>query len=447
MKLTYDGGGSRAIKSVLGGTTTFYVGSHFEVSQSGTGTETTRFIFAGNLRIAQIKDGATSFFHKDHLGSSTIMSNINGSPLETSEYLPFGGQRTYTGSAVSNYKFTDQEFDPESGLYNYNARLYDPVLGKFVTADTIVPDPSSPQTLNRYSYCYNNPLVYVDPDGHFGFIVSAIVGAIIGGVQAELSGGDFWEGAITGAVSGALFFGAGELVVNAGVNSFIAHTGAGMLSGGINAGITGGDIGMGIITGGISGGIGEFGGGILSDYGFNSFGEQFIGRSLIGGVTGGITSEISGGSFSDGFSSGLKTAAYGYLFNHMTHEGYSLWQKYQARQRLIQHYKDFLESIRPNPDGARDYVNWHVDRSGVKTELPAVLVSSAAVGAGGVIGFLYEPLIISMGTPAGQRVMDFGRSYVEHWSGPTNWIQTAGANASNWATEYGPRWMHPLLWD
>ncbi len=315
MNLTYDGGGARAIKSVSGGATTFYVGGHFEVSQSGTGTETTRFIFAGNLRIAQIKGGRASFFHKDHLGSSTIMSNSSGTALETSEYLPFGGQRSHTGSAVSNYKFTDQEFDPESGLYNYNARLYDPVLGKFVTADTIVPDPSSPQTLNRYSYCYNNPLIYVDPDGHFGFLGSIILGAIIGGVTSEASGGDFWDGALTGAISGAVFFGAGELV-NAGVNSVVAHTGAGMLSGGINAGISGGDIGMGILTGGISGGLGEFGGGFLP----KDFGSQFVGRTLIGGVTGGISSELYGGSFGDGFMAGMRTGATGYLCNHMAHE-------------------------------------------------------------------------------------------------------------------------------
>jgi len=82
--------------------------------------------------------------------------------------MPFGAQRDNSGPNpnVTHYRFTDQELDVESGLYNYNARLYDPVIGRFISADTIVLDPHDPQDLNRYTYCRNNPLVYVDPSGH-----------------------------------------------------------------------------------------------------------------------------------------------------------------------------------------------------------------------------------------------------------------------------------------
>ena len=52
------------------------------------------------------------------------------------------------------------------GLYFYNARYYDPALGRFASADTIVPQPENPQNLNRYSYCGSNPLKYVDSSGH-----------------------------------------------------------------------------------------------------------------------------------------------------------------------------------------------------------------------------------------------------------------------------------------
>jgi RHS repeat-associated protein len=57
------------------------------------------------------------------------------------------------------YRFTDQERDSESGLYDYGARLYDPVIVQFATPDSIAPDPYDPQLLNRYSYCRNNPLM------------------------------------------------------------------------------------------------------------------------------------------------------------------------------------------------------------------------------------------------------------------------------------------------
>jgi hypothetical protein len=53
-------------------------------------------------------------------------------------------------------------------LYDYNARFYDPALGRFVSADTIVPDPGDPQDLNRYAYVSNNPCRYTDPSGHCG---------------------------------------------------------------------------------------------------------------------------------------------------------------------------------------------------------------------------------------------------------------------------------------
>ena len=51
-------------------------------------------------------------------------------------------------------------------LYHYQARWYSPVLGRFLSPDPIVPEPGNPQALNRYSYVYNNPYVYVDPSGY-----------------------------------------------------------------------------------------------------------------------------------------------------------------------------------------------------------------------------------------------------------------------------------------
>ncbi|MCK5768584.1 MAG: RHS repeat-associated core domain-containing protein [Candidatus Atribacteria bacterium] len=90
--------------------------------------------------------------------------------IEKTEYMPFGSMRDHSGTSITNYKFTDQELDPETGLYNYKARLYDPNIGRFITPDSIIPDPYDPQSLNRYSYCRNNPLIYVDPSGHEGNI-------------------------------------------------------------------------------------------------------------------------------------------------------------------------------------------------------------------------------------------------------------------------------------
>ncbi|GEM_PF-3025658 len=94
------------------------------------------------------------------------MTDASGYVIESTEYMPFGSVRSHSGANTSDYKYTDQELDAENGLYNYNARLYDPFIGRFISPDTIVPEPFNPQSLNRYSYCLNNPLIYVDPSGH-----------------------------------------------------------------------------------------------------------------------------------------------------------------------------------------------------------------------------------------------------------------------------------------
>jgi len=153
------------------------MGDHYEIK----GGVVYKYIFAGNLRVAQIAGSTVSYFHKDHLGSSTVMTNASGVQIESANYEPYGAMRAHTGTTTSGYKFTDQELDAENGLYNYDARLYDPVLGRFITPDTVVQDWYDPQCLNRYSYVRNNPLIYTDPTGKsFWHCLTEIPGAIIG---------------------------------------------------------------------------------------------------------------------------------------------------------------------------------------------------------------------------------------------------------------------------
>jgi RHS repeat-associated protein len=89
--------------------------------------------------------------------------------------MPFGGKRGEgTGITASNYLFTDQELDKESGLYNYDARLYDPVVGRFASADPMVQAPFSSSSFNRYSYSWNKPIKYVDPSGYYADMSDAV---------------------------------------------------------------------------------------------------------------------------------------------------------------------------------------------------------------------------------------------------------------------------------
>ena len=104
---------------------------------------------------------------QDHLGGSNIITDGSGNLVQHVQYSPYGEIEYELYLSVSvNYLFTGQEFDREAGLYYYNARYYDPEIGRFIQPDTIIPDPSDNQAYNRYSYCRNNPIMLTDPSGH-----------------------------------------------------------------------------------------------------------------------------------------------------------------------------------------------------------------------------------------------------------------------------------------
>jgi RHS repeat-associated protein len=118
------------------------------------------------------------YYHNDNLGSSNVLTDRSGQMVQHYEYATFGQssyQNNISAYQVSN-RYTGQICDDETGLYYYGARYYDPQLGRFIQPDTIVPSADAPQSLNRYSYCDNNPLNYTDPSGHsfFGDIFKAL---------------------------------------------------------------------------------------------------------------------------------------------------------------------------------------------------------------------------------------------------------------------------------
>ncbi|MGB9873202.1 MAG: RHS repeat-associated core domain-containing protein, partial [Anaerolineae bacterium] len=84
-------------------------------------------------------------------------------------YTPYGEMRRgYPRGVIPDRQFTGQRWEPGLGLYDYRARFYHPVLGRFISADPLVPEPGNPQALNQYAYVTNNPLKHVDPSGHSG---------------------------------------------------------------------------------------------------------------------------------------------------------------------------------------------------------------------------------------------------------------------------------------
>jgi len=106
--------------------------------------------------------------HPDDLTSTSIQTDTNGNEIQNYGYSAFGQSRYTQSSTVFKVsrRYTGQVLDDGTGLYYYNARYYDPILGRFVQPDDVIPDLSDPQSYNRYAYCVNNPLRYTDPSGH-----------------------------------------------------------------------------------------------------------------------------------------------------------------------------------------------------------------------------------------------------------------------------------------
>ena len=125
----------------------------------------TRYYYLGGQRVAMRQGGVLTYLHGDHLGSASLATDVSGVKVSEMRYLPYGGTRS--GSMPTDRQFTGQRWESSLGFYDYVARQYDPALGRFLQADTIVPDPANPQSLNRYSYTLGNPLRYTDPSGHF----------------------------------------------------------------------------------------------------------------------------------------------------------------------------------------------------------------------------------------------------------------------------------------
>jgi RHS repeat-associated protein len=166
MRFFYDADGNR-VKTVSNGTTTIYAGSHYE--KNTTTGEVTKYYYFGGQRVAMRKGLTLSWLHSDHLGSASLATNTSGNAVANSSqrFTPFGSPRLTASGLDSKFTFTGQRsFMDEVGTMDYGARQYSPLLGRFLSADSIVPRPGDPQAFNRYAYTLNNPLKYVDPSGH-----------------------------------------------------------------------------------------------------------------------------------------------------------------------------------------------------------------------------------------------------------------------------------------
>jgi RHS repeat-associated protein len=301
-EFAYDHEGQRVYQKVYDpGVPTPLVSTYIGTIYEEKGPEQIKYIYAGGQRIAQISSTqGIRYFNTDHLGSVSLMTNTTGDQTQSMEYLPFGGLFKREGTASTDWQYTGQRQDDSTGLYFYNARYYDPGLGKFVSPDPIISNPYNPQNLNRYSYVENNPINYIDPTGHWKFKnffksfiqVAAVVAVIAIGPQAS-----WWAyaavGGVTAAATTALTSGSnfGD-ILKAGAVGFAAGAAAGVVASDFNSAIGG------AASNAFGSGVGGFMGAVSG--------------GAAGGYAAGVTAvELYGGTFAEANSLGLKGAAIG----------------------------------------------------------------------------------------------------------------------------------------
>jgi RHS repeat-associated protein len=165
----YDGDGNRVkktewLESLQEYQTIIYVysGSYVIYEKNLDTNQQSTYVYGTTGRIAKKVDGLIDYYHTDHLGSTRLITDGSGNVVTDITYTPFG-ESTVNGQ--ESYLYTGKEKD-SSGLYYYGARYYDPELGRFLTRDKAKGKREMPQTLNRFIYCLNNPLRYIDPTGN-----------------------------------------------------------------------------------------------------------------------------------------------------------------------------------------------------------------------------------------------------------------------------------------
>lgn len=261
-----------------------------ELETRANATQSALLIYGPTGLIAMKRGGETYFMSKDHLGSVRAVTAATGALVAAYAYDPFGAVRSLVaGAPFFRYLFTGQELDPETGLYNFQLRLYDPVIGRFYMIDPAGQAPSP------YAYVANAPLRFIDLNGaDFGLsllvavLVTALVGAAVSGIAYAIVNRDHfvWKdfgiaigvGALAGGIAGGVGF-AGPALLAAGATTlgaasmaqsatFSIVAGAAFGSGGAVLGqvvanaVTGQELSQGLglaaLTGAVAGGVGGY---------------------------------------------------------------------------------------------------------------------------------------------------------------------------------------------
>ena len=157
--------------------TTYYNGGYVKEVSPGNNIRQLHYIEGGDgLAAVFVRNNGQDtmyYIHKDHLGSINVITDQNGAVIQNCSFDAWGRRRNPADWSYDDFPesffldrgFTGHEHLDQFGLINMNGRVYDPAIARFLSPDNFVQSPYLTQAFNRYTYCLNNPLRYIDPSG------------------------------------------------------------------------------------------------------------------------------------------------------------------------------------------------------------------------------------------------------------------------------------------
>jgi RHS repeat-associated protein len=328
--LSYDFMGMQALKRDPDGTLTIAADPNIDL----VGSKAIVWISFGGHRVAGVLDDGPAFYEQvDVFGNVSLILDSAGAVLRRIGFGPYGTIRSDTataGAPPGAPRYDGGTTEAISGLVCLGRRWYDPSIGRFCSADIIIPGVFDLEGWNRYCYARGNPLRYRDPSGALsvgdwfaiigiailvialcvaayftggltltlipgltaslsGILVATAVGvaggAIVGGIAAAQAGGDIWAGVLLGGFIGG---------VSAFVGAYLSAGVLGLMGGAAKAGLLGGAA-VGAIQGAF---VGAGTGAAVGFAGGKGTAEGFWKHVLVGAITGAITGALLGAFFS-----------------------------------------------------------------------------------------------------------------------------------------------------
>ena len=177
--------------------------------------------------------GTITYIHNDLLGSPAAATNAAGVVIWREAYRGYGERlKNEAGATANKVWYTSRHQDEDTGLVYMGARYYDPALGRFLSADSVGFSELNSHSFNRYSYAYDNPSRFKDPDGRTPLSIALLE-------VAKQTGAGYLLGVAADSVSQYAAFGEVSLSLAATSNAAVAGGASGLLSGAVSGALKG----------------------------------------------------------------------------------------------------------------------------------------------------------------------------------------------------------------